>query len=74
MNSQRGMSLLPMSTGVVFRCVRLTTHFQLVPRLRMSGAMPPVLLYILMAWTGKTLRLYLIIDWVNQCLVWGNCI
>jgi hypothetical protein len=30
----------------------LTAHLNLVPRLRMSGAIPPVILHVLMAWTG----------------------
>jgi hypothetical protein len=35
--------------------VRLTTHLDLVPKLRMSGATPLLPLYAFMAWTGTTL-------------------
>jgi hypothetical protein len=33
--------------------VKLTTHLPLVPRLRMSGAVPLLLIYAFIAWTGK---------------------
>jgi hypothetical protein len=39
-----------LSLGVSGRGVKLTTHFHLVPRLRVSGAIPPLLQYTFMAW------------------------
>jgi hypothetical protein len=38
----------------VFPGTELTTHLHLMPRLRMSGAIPLFHLYALMEWTGKT--------------------
>jgi hypothetical protein len=35
--------------------MKLTAHLHLVPRLRMSGAIPVLPLYAFMVWTGKTL-------------------
>jgi hypothetical protein len=35
--------------------MRLNTHFQLVQRLSMNGAVPPVLLYTFMVYTEMTL-------------------
>jgi len=35
--------------------MKLTTHLHLLPRLRMTGAVPLLPLYPSMAWTGKTL-------------------
>jgi hypothetical protein len=35
--------------------VKMTTHFHLVPRLRMCGAVPLLLLYVFMVWKGTTL-------------------
>jgi hypothetical protein len=37
----------------------LTTHLHLLPKLGMSGVVLPLPLYVLMAWTGKTLPFYL---------------
>jgi hypothetical protein len=37
--------------------VMLTSHLQLVPRLRMNGAIPLLPLYAFMAWTGEELPL-----------------
>ena len=39
--------------------MKFTTHLNLVPRLRMSGAIPLLVLYTFMAWTGTTLPLLL---------------
>jgi hypothetical protein len=44
-----------LSRGYSGRGVKLTTHFYLIPRLRMSGAVPLLRLYTFMAWTGRTL-------------------
>jgi hypothetical protein len=33
------------------RSVTLTSHLYLVPKLRMSGGIPPIPLYVFMAWT-----------------------
>jgi len=49
----------PMGTGVLFqeksgRVMKLTTHLHIIPTLRMSGAIPLISLYALMAWSGKT--------------------
>jgi hypothetical protein len=63
------MSLLSNGYRGCFRSVKFATQFHLLLRLRMSGGIPPVLLYVLMMWTDKILPFYLIIDWVNQCLV-----
>ena len=41
--------------------VKLTTHFYLVPRLRMNGAIPLPLLYAVITWTGKTLPVPLLL-------------
>jgi hypothetical protein len=38
-----------------------TLQFHLVPRLRMSGAMPTLRLYAFMVWTGKTLPFFYIL-------------
>jgi hypothetical protein len=38
--------------------MKMTIHFQLVPRLRMSGAMPPLSLYGFMACTGRNSTFY----------------
>jgi hypothetical protein len=38
------------------RGVKLTAHLHPVPRLGMSGAMSTFLLYVFIAWTGKTLK------------------
>jgi len=38
-----------------FGALKLTTHLQLVPRLRMSGAIPLFPLYAFMVWTAKNL-------------------
>jgi hypothetical protein len=40
--------------GLEVRGVNLTTGLHLVLRLRMSGAMPLLPLYALMAWTGES--------------------
>ena len=54
-----------MITGALFgggwncRSLKLTTHLHLVPRLRMSGAIPLLPLYAFVAWTGKALPFYL---------------
>jgi hypothetical protein len=42
-----------LSRGESGRDEKITTD-HLVPRLRMSGATPPLRLYTFMAWTGKT--------------------
>jgi hypothetical protein len=42
--------------------LRLTTHLLLVPRLRMGGAMPSLLLYAFMPCAGTTLRFFLLLD------------
>jgi len=42
-----------MVTTFLFRGVKLTTNPHLVLRLRMSGAIPLLPLYALMAWTGN---------------------
>jgi hypothetical protein len=44
-----------MDTEVLSRGVNLTAHLHLVPRLRMSGAVPLLTLCAFMAWTRKTL-------------------
>jgi len=36
--------------------VKFTARIRLVPRLRLSGAVPSFLLYVCMPWTGTTLR------------------
>ena len=36
------------------QCLKLTIYFHLVPRLRMSGAVPLFILCVFIAWTGKT--------------------
>ena len=36
----------------------LTTHRRLAPRLRMSGAIPPLPVYVITAWTETTLPLF----------------
>jgi hypothetical protein len=36
--------------GALSRGVKLTTHLHLVPRSRMRGAIPPLPLYVFMAW------------------------
>ena len=41
----------------------MTTHLRLTPRLRMSGAIPLLLLFAFMVWTGTKLRRTLI----NNC-------
>jgi hypothetical protein len=38
--------------------MELRTYLRLVPRLRMSGAIPLLPLCALMAWTGKSLTFY----------------
>ena len=43
-----------LSRGYNSRGERLATHLHLVPRLRMSGAIPLLLLYPLMEWTQTT--------------------
>ena len=35
-------------------CVKLITQLHSLPRLRRSGVIPPIPIYALMAWTGKT--------------------
>ena len=42
------------SRGQSSQGVKLTTHFRLVPRLRMRGAIPVLPLYALTLWTAKT--------------------
>ena len=37
--------------------MKFTTQINLVPRLRMSGALPLLSLYVFVAWTGITLLL-----------------
>ena len=44
------------------RLAELHTHLQLVPRLRMGGVIPLLLLYAFMAWTKKTLPSYVLIS------------
>jgi len=41
--------------GVDNQGMTLTTHFHLVPTLRMSGTIPLLPLYAFMVWTGTTL-------------------
>jgi len=57
-----------MGARVHSRGVKLTTHLPLVPRLRMSGAVPLLLIYAFIAWTGKTIpfciNLNELIKWV----------
>ena len=36
------------------RCVKLTSYLKLLPRLRVSGAVPLFPLHAFVAWTGKT--------------------
>jgi len=36
--------------------VKLTTHFHLVPRSRMPGAVPPLLQYAFMAWCSAKIK------------------
>ena len=50
-----GTGVLP--RGYSGRSVKLTAHLHLVPRLRMSGAIPLLPLYAFRVWTGKTLPL-----------------
>jgi hypothetical protein len=55
--------------------VKLTTHLSLLPRLKMSGAAPLLPLYAFMAWTGKTLTLYLYVKYScfkNWCHKFGQ--
>ena len=59
-----GTGFLP--RGQSRRGGRLTTHIHLVPRLRMSGAVPLLPLYAFMAWTGKTLIYLFVMATVNQ--------
>jgi hypothetical protein len=42
--------LLPLHQQTLLTTVTLTTHLQLVPRLRMSGAIPPLPQYVFMTW------------------------
>ena len=49
------------NTGVLSRGqnglgVSLITHLHIVPNLRMSGVIPLLPVYVLMVWTGKSLR------------------
>jgi hypothetical protein len=44
------------------RVVMLTIHLHLVPRLRMSGAMPLLPLYAVMVWVGKPLPFAVIFE------------
>jgi hypothetical protein len=44
-----------LSRGYSGRDVKLTTHFHLIPWLRMSGTVAHLTLYTFMAWTGRTL-------------------
>ena len=43
-----------------------TTHFHLVPRLRMSGAILLLLLCAFMAWTGAVLTFYILEETVYR--------
>jgi hypothetical protein len=45
--------------------MRLTIHFHLAPRLRMSGAAPPLRLYAFMVYVGRTLPFVKICDDFN---------
>ena len=48
--------------GVKLQVVTLTTHLHVVPRLRMSGYIPPLFLYTFMAWSGRNLHLTFFLD------------
>lgn len=48
-----------LSLGVMRRGVKLTNHLRLVLSLRISGDIPLLHLYALIAWTGRTLPLHL---------------
>jgi hypothetical protein len=49
--------------GLSGQVIKLSTHFHLVLRLRMSGTLPLLLPYTFMALTGRTLHFYLL--WVK---------
>lgn len=51
-----------LSQGLSSWGMKLTTHLHLVPRLRISGATLLLPLYAFLAWTGKTLFIYLFIS------------
>ena len=71
-NAQTGSGAYPacfsMGTRVHGQDAKLTAHLHLVPRLKMSGAVPLLLIYAFIAWTGKTLpfciNLNELIKWV----------
>jgi hypothetical protein len=52
------MSIGFLSRNQTDRDIKLTTHLHLVPRLRISGAMPLLPLYTFMAWTETLPLLY----------------
>jgi hypothetical protein len=51
-----GTRVLPL--GWRSQGVKLATHLRLVPKLRMSGAIPPLMTYVVMVWRGTALPLY----------------
>jgi len=48
--------------GVHGQGMKLTTHIHLLPRLRMSGAVPLIPIYAFVAWTGKILHFCVNLD------------